>query len=98
MKHTEHDLSYNSTKLDYQALLRTARIAFAHTRNELNRHLHQTHEFNPIPDYAHLARLINEEAEQLVIAAETMHTLKEGLTREELEIVNKPKVKEEGGD
>ena len=94
MNKTQHDLSYNSTKLDYMALLRTSQIAFTHTRNELDRYLHQTYELKPALSYDYLAGLIAQEAEQLVVAAETMHTLKEGLNREELEIVNKPEAKE----
>jgi len=95
MEATKNDLSFNSTKLDYLALLKTARIAFAHTRNDLDRYLGRTHDFNPTPNYASLAGRIKEEADQLVVAAETMHTLEEGLTREELEVVNKPEVKKE---
>ena len=94
MQATMNDLSHNSTKLDYQAMLKTARIAFAHTRNELDKYLHQTHEIKPHLSYAHIARIIKEEADQLVIAAEVMDTLEGGLSREELEVVNKPEVKE----
>lgn len=95
MNQTKNDLSYNQTKLDYLALLKTARIAFAHTRNDLDRYLGQTHAFNPTPNYASLAGRIKQEADELVIAAETMHTLEEGLSREELEVINKPEVKRE---
>lgn len=94
MNHIDNDLSYNSTKLDYLAMLKTSKIAFAHTCNELDGYLHQTHQINPSLSYDHLARLIREEANQLVIAAETMVTLEGGLSWEELEVVNKP-VKEE---
>lgn len=93
MNHTENDLSYNSTKLDYLAMLKTSRIAFAHTRNELSGYLLQTHDIKPSLSYDYLARLIKEEADQLVIAAETMVTLEGGLYREELEIVHKLEVK-----
>ncbi len=98
MNRTQHDLSYDQTKLDYQALVRTADIAFAHTRNELDRCLHRTHDipvegqtYNPY----HEGGRIYELAEQLSVVAETAHTLHEGLTRSQLEIVNKPEVKEE---
>lgn len=90
MKKTQNDLSFNKTELDYLALLRTSEIAFAHTRNELDKYLHQTHDITPRLAYDFLARLILGEAEELVIAAETMHTLREGLSREELLVVNKP--------
>lgn len=94
MKVTKNDLSFNSTELDYLAMLSTAEIAFAHTRNELDRYIHQTHEIKPTLSYDHLARLIKCEADNLVTAAETMHTLREGLSREELKVVNKPKVED----
>ena len=95
MEATKNDLSYNSTKLDYLALVRTSKIAFAHTRNELDRYLNQTHEIKPCFSYSHLARIIKEEADQLIIAAEVMDTLEGGLSREKLEVVNKPEVEKE---
>ena len=95
MNQTQNDLSCNQTKLDYLAMVKTSRVAFAHIRNELDRYLHQTHEIKPQLGLDFLAKLIKEEANELVIAAETMHTLEGGLSREELEIVNKPEVKDD---
>ncbi len=94
MNRTQHDLSCDQTKLDYQALVRTADIAFAHTRNELERCLHRTHDIPEHNPYREGGR-IYELAEQLSIVAETAHTLREGLTRSQLEIVNKPEVKDD---
>ena len=94
MNATQHDLSYNHTKLDYQALLRTAKIAYALTRNEIARLIHQTYDLKPALTHDHIARLLFDESERMVIAAETMHTLEDGLSRRELEIVNKSDVKE----
>jgi len=92
VEHTKNDLSFNKVELDYEALLKTSKIAFAHVRNELKRLLDQTHEISPSFNYFHLADRIKTEADALVIAAETMHTLEEGLAREELDVVNKPDV------
>ena len=94
MDTTQNDLSHNHTKLDYQALLKCATIAFAHTRNEVEKYIHNTHSLDSDIHYSSDARRLLEEAKQMVIAAETMDTLKGGLTREELEIVNKPEIKE----
>ncbi len=95
MDRTKHDLSFNQVKLDYQALLRTSIIAFAHTRNEIARLTHDTYSLKPALSLHHTARLIAEEADKMVVAAETMDTLEEGLTREELEVINKPEVRKE---
>lgn len=92
MKVTKNDLSFNKTELDYQAMLTTSKIAFAHVRNKLEDYLHQTHDIKPRFSYASLASRIEEEAEQLLVVAETMYTLEEGLTREELMVVNKPEI------
>ncbi len=92
MEHTKNVLSYNHVGLDYLALLRISKTAFVHCRNELDRYLSRTHDGTPRLNYSHLAGLIKREADELVIAAETMYTLEEGLSREELEVVNKPEV------
>jgi len=86
---TKNDLSYNEAKLDYRALLDTATIAFAHTRNEIERLVHRTHDLNPHTNYASVARQLLDEAKRMAVAAETMHTLQEGLTRENILIINK---------
>jgi len=89
MQVTKNDLSFNSTKLDYMAMLQTAQIAFAHTRNEVERLVGKTHDLNPHADHSLTCGRILDVAEQLVVAAETMHTLEGGLEREELEVINK---------
>ena len=95
MNVTQNDLSFNSTKLDYKALLTTAEIAFAHSREEINRHLSSLYKY-PLEGCFYLeAEHIEWEAKSLHIISETMYTLREGLTRQDLEIVNKPEVKEE---
>ena len=105
MKVTNHDLSYNSTKLDYQALLDTARIAYHNSVENVSRGLNRLrdYDFKAITDKTNSSNIgIKSEAEflasianQLQIVAETYVTLKEGLKREELEVINKPEIEEE---
>ena len=94
MEATKCDLSSNQVQLDYMAMLATARTAFAHTRNEMERLITSTHGLNLHADYSLTCKWLLDEAKQLVVAAEVMHTLDAGLDREELEVVNKPEVKE----
>ena len=89
MQITKNDLSHNSTKLDYMAMLRTAQIAFAHTRNEVERLVQKTHDLNPHTDHSLTCEWLLREAGQLAVAAEMVHTLEGGLEREELEVINK---------
>lgn len=93
MEFTKNDLSYDQTKLDYQAMLTTAQIAFSHTREEINRHIHNTYNISGKVNYSLEAKWIKEEADKLAIIAETMDTLQGGLTRSQIEVVNKPEVK-----
>ncbi len=95
MDRTKHDLSFNSTSLDYMALLKTAEIAFALSKREVGRHMN-TLSMYPLKSCFYLdAQWLEDEAKHLSIAAETLYTLREGLSREELKVVNKPEVKEE---
>jgi len=89
MEVTKNDLSFNEASLDYRALLDTAVIAFAHTRNEIEELIHKTHDLTPHTNHASTARRLLVEAKQMPVAAETMHTLQEGLTRENITIINK---------
>lgn len=88
MDKTQNDLCANEAKLDYQAMLTTSKIAYAHCIEEIGRHLSDMRQLKPafLPYLS--AQWLAREAEQLVIAAETMHTLEEGLTRETITIVN----------
>jgi len=93
MQDTENDLSYDSTKLDYQAMLMTSKIAYSACLREIRKHHRDMTSFKP-PFIPYLsARWLADEAKYLVIVAETMYTLEEGLSRSQLEVVNKPDVK-----
>ena len=95
MQVTKNDLSYDQTKLDYQAMLTTAEVAFAGLRENIRHHLDKLSEY-PLTGCFYLTTgYIASDAKYLNIIAETLHTLREGLTRHELEVVNKPEVKEE---
>lgn len=95
MNKTKNDLSFDLTKLDYQALLQTAEVAFAELRHEIFQQLEQLQHY-PLPSCFYLnAHYIEGYSNQLVVVAETLHTLREGLTRHNLEVVNKPEIKEE---
>lgn len=95
---TKCDLSYNSTKLDHQALLSVARIATGHCIENVSNHLADLRDKVIRDDITgiHLsAYWLAGEAGQLAVSAEVLATLMGSLSREELEIVNKPEVKEE---
>ena len=94
---TKCDLSANQTKLDHQALLDTARIATGHCVEGVASYLSESRGklFKEDVTGIHLnAHWLAREAEQLDIAAEVLATLMGSLSREEIEIVNKPKIKE----
>lgn len=95
MLKTKHELSFNSVKLDYDALLKTAQIAFANTRTRVEEHLKRLQEHSRTSCYYLDAQWLERAASQLTIAAETMYTLEHGLERREVTIVNKLIVKED---
>ena len=95
MDRTENDLSFNKAELDYQAMLTTATVAYRGCLREIERHLQVMRSLHKKVYLPYLsAQWLESEAKYLTIVAETMHTLQEGLSREELVIVNKPEVKE----
>ena len=95
--YTKNDLCGNHTKLDYQALLRVAAIAFGHSIEQIHQEYSILRQYPPCSNvelFSH-AEYLHKEAGKLAVIAETLATLQEGLDREELEIVNKPEVKGE---
>ena len=98
MNHTQHDLSYNKTSLDYMALIQTAESAYASLLNSINKHSSILWETSDNVKRYLEAGYLERDAKQLVIIAETLSTLKEGLTREELIIVNKPVMNPNNGE
>lgn len=90
MEATKNDLCAGVATLDYQALITTARIAYRHSLEAIYGHysvlFHK--ECSNTKRYLH-AKWLEDEASGLVIIAETLSTLLEGLDREEVVIVNK---------
>lgn len=93
MEATKNDLSYDCAELDYDALITTARVAYFHSLNEIYRRqrILQCTDNNT---ERHLeAGWLLGEAKNLVIVAETLSTLLEGLKRTTIKIVNKQSLK-----
>ena len=92
MYNTKHDLSYTEAKLDFQALVKTAEIAYVKAREEVSRRLHGLYEIELTKDntgrYCEANRL-KETAQHLAIAAETLSVLYEARTRKILKVINK---------
>ena len=93
---TKHDLSADVVKLDYEALVETAEIAFVETREAVSRYLDELREME-ISNVSRsmTANWLADEAKTLAVSAETYSTLVDGKTRSHVEIINKPKVEEE---
>ena len=97
MTTSKHDLSFDSTKLDFEALTRTASVAYGATRRHIENELNELQHLLTHNEYARAmfpltARQLAEDAERLAIAAETYHTLLNARHRNEIEIVNKPEI------
>jgi len=90
--HTKNDLSFNLAKLDHGAMLTTARLAMGYSMENIRRCLDKLTFPNRKGCYDLDAQRLAKEAGNLAIITETCYTLEESLTREELEIVNKPEV------
>jgi len=90
---TQNDLSAGKVRLDYQALLTTARAAFEHCKEALYQ------EYKHLENIGYSARGLYYTAgriahigEELTIIANTLVTLEGGLDRQKVEIVNKPEI------
>ena len=91
-KRTKHDLSANVVKIDYNALLETASIAFRLARDKVHKQLNELYDWNISNTSRSLtANWLADEAKNLAIATETYSTLAEGKTRGVKELINIPK-------
>ena len=93
---TQHDLSSNEVKLDYQALVWTAEIAVGKAKQEICRYYNKID--NACLPFDGTALRLNaqwllSEAKCFCIACETLSALKGGLDREDVTIINKPEIK-----
>jgi len=89
---TKNDLSHNEVKLDLNALLTTAQVAFYSRFNAIREEINELDNlyFNGnsgIRRYI-LANNIANLSKSLPILAETLHTLEEGRSRENIVLVN----------
>ena len=91
MKETKNELSYDATSLDWQALEKTCNIAYSSLLNQIrtgSEKMQNTLYYEGADDYQEAARMASS-AKQLVIVAETLHTIQGANCRRKLEIVNK---------
>lgn len=94
MKSTKNDLSFNKAELDFQAMLKTAAVAFGQVKESLHRELaliENTH-FNERRVSSVYLETFKNLAESFAIVGETYNTLLEATKRENLTIINKPEV------
>jgi hypothetical protein len=95
MKTLQHDLSANETKVSFDLLVQTARIAVAYARTACERSLNQVQdahfasEFNTL---AHSSQTLANAAADLAVAANTLHVLTESKSREVFTLIGKPPV------
>jgi len=90
MNKTENDLSFNSAKLDYDALVRSVEVAFRETRECLSRYLGETYNRDKSKRWAFTAQQIVDHANDFAVVAETLDTLYGMRERDEFAWVNKP--------
>jgi len=90
MRYTKNDLSYDRATLDHEAMLVTAAVAYGRLLRSIDQYTGGMHEINSSVTALHLsAERLKEDADLLVIVAETYATLKGSLDRPELVITNK---------
>lgn len=90
---TKNDLSAGKVKLDYQALLVTARAGFQYCKELLDQEIKHLEDIGySAPGLYLTAGRVAHLGQELTIIAKTLVTLEGGLTREEVEIVNKPPI------
>jgi len=91
MKETKNELSYDATSLDWQALEKSVTIAYSALLNQIrtgSEKMQNTLYYEGADDYQEAA-IMASSAKQLVIVAETLHTIQGANCRRKLEIVNK---------
>jgi len=92
---TKNDLSGNETKLDFEALVKTAAFATRELRQQVSRYdgkLSAALMDNDVTGIHVDAQWLADAARDLAIAADTYAALLGARSREEISIVNKPEV------
>jgi hypothetical protein len=95
MRNTMNDLSFDHAKLDYEAMVRTAEIAFGRLLENIDEHTSLLRKRSYKKPSLRSEWLLND-AKGLAIVAETLETLYGCRTRGTIEIVNVRKEEEEG--
>ena len=88
---TQNDLSSNKVVLDYQELIKTARVAVSYSLEALSERLRDWRNLKSKPTNLNAERLL-DDASALAASTAMLHYLEQGLTREEVEVVNKPEI------
>ena len=95
MNKTQNDLSANTVKLDYQSLVRTAKIAVGRSMNGIEEYQGKLHD-DLGKGYGVGIKLHSDwlarEAERLALACNTLATLLGAETRGNVTVINLPEV------
>lgn len=86
---TKYDLCSDTVALDYSELERTAKIAVRYSLEALSQRLGKWHDIKPRLTSVD-AEWMLQNAQALATATTTLYYLEEGLTREVVEVVNRP--------
>lgn len=85
----QNDLSFGVAKLDYDVLLRTARVAVRYSLIACERDMSELHSLGD-PTFskrASVAKRLAEDADALAVAGDMLHVLEAGLSREQIELI-----------
>ena len=100
MEATNNDLSYDLTKLDFEAMLKTASIARYRCTVEVERELALIHSdpqnsgMQPTSVTYQAANRLALIAKQLAIVSETEYTLLQSQTRSRLRVINRIRIRD----
>lgn len=98
MNSTKHDLSFNHTKLDFNALHLSVVYGYVELRNEIQRTIEKIVRLDiDRKNSSYEANTLKDLTRKFAIVSETLHTLDESLKREKLEVINKPELGADNG-
>jgi len=87
MENTKHDLAFQYARLDFEALLKTAAVAYRELHLHLTQELARYHDLSKPVIHPVYLDVIKRLANDFAIAGETYYTLLEASTRENIEIL-----------
>ena len=85
---TKYDLCSDTVTLDYQELVKTARVAVRYSLDALHQRVRRWYDIKNRPTNLDAEWLL-DDATALAIATTTLRYLEEGMSREEVIIVNR---------